>query len=284
MKNLVRVKLLSSSREVLAGAFDSLKKLVSPVYDSDEGHGWKHINEVFDRCIKIHLFINEAEKIDEEYYKIYMLASLLHDVYSSTNRKEHHVLARDLIARLITIKYNRGEGMDTSVLEKHLMASIPKQDGSNWNENSFKFLNFVNVAELGVAMECVLNHRSSTEPNFEIEMVEIFAAADNDPLDIVQVIGRIDSCSQDDKNYIVPLLPEEDKRLLAYDNCTIRTYLHLRDKFGRDGYMFKNMSKDGVFMTYYKDSIEKFWEDVDKVMKDPGLILEYVRENKSGKK
>lgn len=260
--------------------FQSLITLVSPAYDGDEGHGWKHLNEVFNRCIRIHKSISN-DRVDETDYKTYIIATLLHDVYSSTNRKEHHVLARDLIAKLVIIMDKRSDDIDTIKLEKQLMSSIPKQDGSNWNINSFKFLDSITIRVLDQAMDCVLNHRSSNNPLFNTKAGEVFAAADNDPLDIRTIIGRIDSCSQEDKDYVVPILTEEDNKLLAYGKYTIRTYLHLREKFSRDGYMFKNMKPDSMFMTYYKDDLNKFWKEVDEVMEEPGLILQYVREYKN---
>ncbi len=259
--------------------FQTLITLVSPAYDGDEGHGWKHLNEVLKRCTKIHKHFNNGV-IPATAYRVYIVSTLLHDVYSSTDRNQHHVLAASLASNLHQIKNSKQSNVYTQRVEKLTMSKIPKQDGSNWKEDSFKFLDYLTLDEIQIVIDCVVNHRSSNTNKPITLLGKVFAAADNDPVDIRKILGRIDSCSQEDKDYVVPELLEEDKKLLSYDKYTIRTYLHLREKFSRDGYMFKNMKPDSMFMTYYKDDINKFWEEVDEVMKEPGLILQYIREYK----
>jgi HD superfamily phosphodiesterase len=69
-------------------------------YKKDSSHGWNHIEDVAKNALEINrrMILN----LNEEYL---VLAALFHDIYSDTNRKNHHTLAADWFAKFMIKQY-----------------------------------------------------------------------------------------------------------------------------------------------------------------------------------
>ena len=47
-------------------------------------------------------------------------------------------------------------------------------------------------------------------------------------------------------------------------------------KNSKIGYMFTNIKPDGIFMEYYKNDIQKFWDEIDQLILNPKLFDTYL--------
>lgn len=87
---------------------DELSELLKPYYaKNDKAHQWDHVMQVLDNVIYIYSNLDRVPKLANwasclgntvafSFIKV-VIAALYHDMYSTENRKEHHLLAKDYI-------------------------------------------------------------------------------------------------------------------------------------------------------------------------------------------
>ena len=229
-------------------------------YYNDHGidHGTQHINDVLNRSIKIFIWwvnklgiksAKESEELRNLGIKsfggailILIFASIIHDFKQHLDRKNHHKLAAEELINLI-----------------------------NWSVylqsiNNFKWITRISKNNLYIASKVCMEHRSSFEGEFSNILCEIFNAADNDPLNLKTTIQRSYSYTKD--------------RNPELNNAQVKdqVIMHLEDKFSRSGYMFKNLknAEFQIFMEYYKNDLEVFWNSIDKIIVNRYLIDKYL--------
>lgn len=240
-------------------------------------------------------------------YLMLGLAVFTHDMYSDTDRERHHLHASDFIDRLIYINETIGNEDEIYYALHHLLRkdhhnitilSIPNFKYKENAEYSFKWLKYFNTRKsLELVSEAVRCHRAS-ESRFPFinTLPEILSAADRDDLDLTIIINRIyksaidGSCAFNCDNHgfdnhiaVIDGVTHESNKTIkklndeCWTNTVIKTYYHLWEKFSRNGYAFRDLNKDGIYMLYYKDTINEFFNEVDKVIENPYLILYYIK-------
>lgn len=279
-----------------------------------EDHIYNVLRRGIDIAISMHGYreIYYLPRIQHEpdYFTGYLmlgLAVFAHDMYSDIDRERHHLHASDFIDRLIYINETIGNEDEIYYALHHLLRkdhhnitilSIPNFKYKENAEYSFKWLKYFNTRKsLELVSEAVRCHRASeSQFPFINTLPEILSAADRDDLDVKAIIDRIYKCATDGSsifncdikgfdNHIAVIngVTHESNKTIKklngedWDNTVIKTYYHLWEKFSRNGYAFNKLNKDGIYMLYYKDTINEFFNEVDKVIENPYLILYYIK-------
>lgn len=282
----------------------------------DIGHGEDHIYNVLRRGIDIAISMHGYREIyylpalhrEPDYFTGYLmlgLAVFTHDMYSDIDRERHHIHAGDFIDRLAYINQTTGgnkesyniENLLTSRGHRMTILSIPNFKYKDNIGYSFDWLMcFDTQKSLSLVAEAVSEHRASNNNQFVNTLPEILSAADRDDLDVKAIIDRIYKCATDGSSIFNCDIKGFDNHIAVIDNITyesnkiikkldregwtaaeIKTYYHLWEKFSRNGYAFNKLNKDGIYMLYYKDTINEFFNEVDKVIENPYLILYYIK-------
>lgn len=282
----------------------------------DVGHGEDHIYNVLRRGIDIAIAMHGYREIyylptlhrEPDCFTGYLmlgLAVFAHDMYSDTDRERHHLHAGDFIDRLAYINQTTGgnkesyniENLLTSRGHRMTILSIPNFKYKDNIGYSFDWLMcFDTQKSLNLVAEAVSEHRASNNNQFVNTLPEILSAADRDDLDVKAIIDRIYKCATDGSSIFNCDIKGFDNHIAVIDNITyesnkiikkldregwtaaeIKTYYHLWEKFSRNGYAFNKLNKDGIYMLYYKDTINEFFNEVDKVIENPYLILYYIK-------
>ena len=253
-------------------------------YDLD--HGQKHIQDMMIRSIKIlswYLRKNGSSKFRELGLKninaafyIVGVAAIFHDMFQEKDRKFHHELsaqAAENISYNIKKEYNIIDG--EIIKEYNIM---------DWD---YRFRQ-PGRSKL-VALMC-REHRASFSGPFSNILCEIFSAADRDALNLKHIIQRSYSYTkkrrevQPRRNIIIDIngtqfsVDKLMRDLIANDweFDKVEVFYHIIDKFSKVGYMFENINSDGIFMEYYKNDIQKFWDEIDQLILNPKLFDTYL--------
>jgi len=286
--------------------------------NTDKGHDSNHIYHVLKRSIDIVVWLRDKENLEDKIVKGYMLrvilASITHDVFSFTKRKFHHEEAFVLLQKLINLKvleYNPTLNVKEKAImvvdsKLYILGSIPNQDSKNTIEK-FDWLKHYSKLDLFFVSYMVLQHRASYVGEFSSMLCELFSAADRDDLDLNVIVNRVynsivGNVENNKNNDIDKYLRTFDnprstndldvshrlilfkskieflKLELNWDNNKIKTLFHIYEKFSRSGYMFTNLKEDGIYMSYNKDRLEKYWLEVDYLLDNPEYILTYLKE------
>ena len=265
------------------------KKLKHHYYD-DASHGQEHIFGVMEKGFKIlewyllnnnilnlhyeerkHIIFSKDEKVNglqvHTLFVMIGLAAIIHDVYQSKDRKNHHLLAEELCDFFIKEKVSK----KLDISSKDLYFFLP----------DFVFMN--------VGYMCK-QHRASYNGEFRNILCEIFSAADRDALDLKRVIQRSYLYNKDRKevqprrNIIIEIGGTQysvdklvnDLKANDWEHDKIESFYHIIDKFSKIGYMFTNIKSNGIFMEYYKNDIQKFWDEIDQLILNPKLFDTYL--------
>lgn len=281
-------------------------EMVKTAYVSDETHNENHILHVLRRGIDLVLWL-KSDKYDtpivNEYIIKLILASFMHDIYSSTDRKHHHTKAYELLRKICDYKillqnfdiYNTDKIVKTSDTEIEILNLIPGQSPDQAS-SKLSWIRHYHKHDLICISHAVNEHRASYEGDFNSEFSELFSAADRDDLDLNVVINRIYKCAIDKTNIfncdlnnfstldiIIDGVEYKSNLIinnLKCDDIIIKTFYHLWEKFSRVGYMYKNIKSNGIYMSYYKNQIDDFHNEIDKIIKNPLKILDYIKELK----
>lgn len=286
--------------------------------NTDKGHDSNHIYHVLKRSMKIVLWLRDRDNLDGTYVKSYMLrvilASITHDVFSFTKRKFHHEEAYVLLRKLTNLKvleYNNTLNIKEKAImvvdaKLEILGCIPNQDAKDTLEK-FDWLKHYNKLDLHFVSFMVLQHRASYVGEFSSILCELFSAADRDDLDLNIIVNRVYNSTtgnvENNKNneidkylntfdnlkdtvdldvsHQLELFKDKIEFLkleLKWDNNKIKTLYHIYEKFSRSGYMFTNLKEDGIYMSYNKDRLEKYWLEVDYLLDNPEHMLTYLKE------
>ncbi len=137
------------SKDVIERLKEEYCKELDTFYKKDSSHGWSHVEDVAKNALEINrrMILN----LNEEYL---VLAALFHDIYSDTDRKNHHTLAADWFAKFMIKQY--------------------KYDA-------------IDILEMSLAIK---EHRASYNGEYSSLLSEVLAAADRGAPDLNSLIIR----------------------------------------------------------------------------------------------
>ena len=253
-------------------------------YDLD--HGQKHIQDMMIRSIKIlswYLRKNGSSKFRELGLKninaafyIVGVAAIFHDMFQEKDRKFHHELSAQAAENISYNIKKEYDIIDGEIIKEYNIMDWDYRFRQSWRSKL-------------VALMC-REHRASFSGPFSNILCEIFSAADRDELNLKHIIQRSYSYTkkrrevQPRRNIIIDINGTQfsvDK--LMRDLITndwefdkVEVFYHIIDKFSKVGYMFENINPDGIFMEYYKNDIQKFWDEIDGLILNPKLFDTYL--------
>ena len=137
------------SKDIIERLKEEYGEELNTFYKKDSSHGWSHVENVAKNALEINrkMILN----LNEEYL---VLAALFHDIYSDTNRENHHALAADWFAKFM--------------IEQHKYDTI-------------------NILEMSLAIK---EHRASYKREYSSLLSEVLAAADRGAPDLNSLIIR----------------------------------------------------------------------------------------------
>lgn len=252
----------------------------------DLDHGQKHIQEMMIRSLNILCWylknkdFSELQKLGIKNINVLIyivgVAAIFHDLYQEKDRRFHHELAAKE-AEKITSNIR----MDCDIIDGRL---VYEYNTRKWD---YRFRQ-PERSKL-VALLC-REHRASFSGEFSNVLCEIFSAADRDALDLKQIIQRSYSYTkkrrevQPRRNIIIEVgrtqfsIDKLMRDLIANDweFDKVEVFYHIIDKFSKIGYMFDNIKPNGIFMEYYKNDIQNFWNEIDELILNPKLFDNYL--------
>ena len=253
----------------------------------DLDHGQKHIHDMMIRNFNIlswYIKINGFEEFQKIGIKninvlfyVVGVAAIFHDLFQEENRLHHHELAALYAEKIQTFIRKQYDIVDGKLVGEYRVM--------DW-EYKFRSLGKSKL----VALLCK-EHRASFNGEFSNILCEIFSAADRDTLDLKTVIQRSYSYTKKRRevnprrNIIIEIGGTQyyvDK--LMRDLITndwefekVEVFYHIIDKFSKVGYMFTNIKPNGIFMEYYKNDIQKFWDEIDHLITHPLSFEDYLK-------
>lgn len=125
-------------------------KELDAFYKKDSSHGWSHVEDVAKNALEINrkMILN----LNEEHL---VLAALFHDIYSDTDRENHHTLAAEWFVEFMIIEQGK--------------------------------YNTIDILEMSLAIK---EHRASYNGEYSSLLSEVLAAADRGAPDLNSLIGR----------------------------------------------------------------------------------------------
>lgn len=253
-------------------------------YDLD--HGQKHIQDMMIRSIKIlswYLRKNGSSKFRElglkdinAVFYIVGVAAIFHDMFQEKDRRFHHELSAQAAENIFyNIKKER------NIIDGEITIEYNIRD---WD---YRFRQYER-SKL-VALMC-REHRASFSGQFSNILCEIFSAADRDALNLKHIIQRSYSYTkkrrevQPRRNIIIDIDGTQfsvdklmrDLIMNDWEFDKVEVFYHIIDKFSKVGYMFENINPDGIFMEYYKNDIQTFWDKIDGLILNPKLFDTYL--------
>lgn len=313
---LVSIKLIDVDIEIYTKAFLSMWELVKPAYSSSliTAHGEEHILTVLKksmqlvRWLKFHKKSFDCNK-ESKYILSLGLATFLHDVYSESHRDTHHILAHNLVLKIRELaidiqKHDANMGHESLYYSMlNIVTDIDPRGvaiGLIPDEtllSKFKWLNLFTKYDLDNVANMVFEHRASVTKCYSNKLCETFAVADKDELDIKKIVRRcynhtIAIKSKDRKEIkpsdltvkqivhggiVISTVNIVSKLLINKEYILVEVYIHILNKYSRDGYMFENVRQDSLYYKYYGHQLEDFWFDVNKILVTPKLITEYIK-------
>ena len=253
-------------------------------YDLD--HGQKHIQDMMIRSIKIlswYLRKNGSSKFRELGLKninaafyIVGVAAIFHDMFQEKDRKFHHELSAQAAENISYNIKKEYDIIDGEIIKEYNIMDWDYRFRQSWRSKL-------------VALMC-REHRASFSGPFSNILCEIFSAADRDELNLKHIIQRSYSYTkkrrevQPRRNIIIDIngtqfsVDKLMRDLIANDweFDKVEVFYHIIDKFSKVGYMFENINSDGIFMEYYKNDIQKFWDEIDQLILNPKLFDTYL--------
>ena len=252
----------------------------------DLDHGQKHIHDMMIRNFNILSWYIKTNGF-EEFQKIGIkninilfyivgVAAIFHNLFQEENRIQHHELSAQYAEKIPTFIRKQYDIVDGRLVEEDRIM--------DW-EYKFKYPEKSKL----VALLCK-EHRASFNGEFSNILCEIFSAADRDCLDLKQIIQRSYSYTKKRRevnprrNIIIEIggtqysVDKLMRDLIANDweFEKVEVFYHIIDKFSKIGYMFTNIKPDGIFMEYYKNDIQKFWDEIDQLILNPKLFDTYL--------
>lgn len=276
--------------------FVTLWKEVSEHYRNDPSHGLGHLLEVFKNSINMYYAI--FNRIDSAVKK-FILATIMHDLFSFTSRENHHILAKHLLEEIynkleleepdyLLINFSdSGEVLHNTFVDIDTPIAVSCCMNITTIKNAFSGEDILEVANM------VHEHRASKKLGFSSICSEIFNAADKDAPVLDKVVKRIYTCAKVKENKFKSDLngyknlesPYGDftsdvkiKELeaLGWPDTMIKTFYHLWEKYSSNGYMFMGTDKNGVYATYYADKIEVFHNEINLIIETPEKMFELL--------
>lgn len=253
----------------------------------DLDHGQKHIHDMMIRNFNILSWYIKTNGF-EEFQKIGIkninilfyivgIAAIFHDLFQEENRIQHHELSAHYAEKIPTFIRKQYDIVDGRLVEEDRIM--------DW-EYKFKYPEKSKL----VALLCK-EHRASFNGEFSNILCEIFSAADRDCLDLKQIIQRSYSYTKKRRevnprrNIIIEIGGTQysvdklmrDLKANDWEHDKIESFYHIIDKFSKIGYMFTNIKSNGIFMEYYKNDIQKFWDEIDHLITHPLSFDSYLK-------
>jgi len=218
-----------------------------PFYEKvDVAHGLDHVIEVMNTA----LAINHKLRLGISKHDI-IVASIAHDIFSYTDRNEHHKKAQEYILSDVSTIYDY-------------------------------------VSDRESIAYAVGQHRASYKGEYNNKLSELISAADRGAPNIEKIIKRIYQCAID-PNLVFSIdvkgIPElvlptgeslsDTYQLLIDTSFTIaeaKTFVHLYEKYSVSGYARYNT----VYNKYYNNEMLDFFITIENIAKEPELLRNYI--------
>lgn len=236
--------------------------------------------------------------------RMFMLAAVTHDLFSESHRETHHIEAYQFVKAIRSLALSVGVIVDRITIDI-IDVNVAIADATNntalesiqrWVIRELsKPTKEVNefIEDLTTVMYMVLRHRSSIPFNSPVpctlgddfslpylpddDMVRAFRAGDKDEPDLDIILKRMVDVTVHDKKskYKLPI-PQSfrdehkntfiGKELLSVDDL-LKIKFHLIDKFGKDGYAYRDMDISDPYYTYHSKSLNNLFNAVEHIKK-----------------
>lgn len=258
-------KLYTTFQKYVTENADNLRQALEcfgDFYEEDDvEHGIKHVLDVYKRAMNIVIQQNylNTSNFNNVNFKNIAFAAIGHDIFSRTDRDEHHTKAYDLIMR-------RSESICAAFglnpTDVKIIAMACKE-----HRAKFKGTPYSPLSEL-------ISAADRDEPKLESLIKRIYGCAiDKDllfdmekgkPIPNIKVLIDASLRNTEGVNFAVgqklPLpIVVNYLRLNNYREELIKTYVHLIEKYSRHGYA--NLNE--VYKEFYDSSLREFYKEID---------------------
>lgn len=219
------------------GLIDLMYYKTRAYYGNDSsGHGFRHICDV----LTLALLINEKHDLETNIEKI-ILASFVHDMFSSSHRITHHLEAYTFVL------------------------------SSKWRV--FEFLSPEDKMDVAMAVK---EHRASGDGSYWSKLSLLISAADRGYPDMDKIIKRIRKCAQDTNSVFtldvkgIPKmtlpngewLEELYNKMYVVDPVEAKTYTHLYEKYSDKGYAQYNI----IYKSYFAEELNSMYKSINDII------------------
>lgn len=218
-----------------------------PFYENvDKSHGLEHVNEVTDLALEVCDKINEKYSYPISAYDV-IVAGIAHDIFSYTDRDEHHTKAMEYILQ------DTGEIYNYVTNQQHIACAVGE-------------------------------HRASYKGEYTSILSEIISAADRGRPNLHDIIKRVYECACDstlvfnldkdiDTSISIKDLKLKYNQLIkdGFSSETAKTYVHLEEKYSRNGYARYNET----YLLVFNNELQAMWKEIDDILANPMLLFTY---------
>lgn len=292
--NLKRLDLNIEEWDSVGDVFNIFKSLY--IGKADDGHGLTHILSVYNRSLDIWKKVVDMGVVDETMTmaierqelprraRMFMLAAMVHDLFSESHRETHHVEAYEFV-KAMRNRLNMFGTKNLQYIKLKTNTDVSNKinlwlDTYGWGGDRAGL-----TQDLTTVMYMVFRHRSSIpyntpapEDDFKIpylpddDMVRAFRAGDKDEPDLEVLLNRLVTVTVHDKKSVYKLPIDETfkhlnrnvfqgKDLLSKDDL-IKIKYHLIDKFGRKGYAYRDMDVTDPYYLYHGTNLELMFDNI----------------------
>ena len=227
IKKLLEENNMEKYKPLVDKLLEEFKSVLERSYDQDDGHGLEHVMGVVQRALRgndiLNLGLNPKEII---------VAGLFHDIFSKTNREDHHIKGHDYIIN----------SSDLEVFEDIDIVRVARAILEHRASDSKKYVSLY-----------ALDHDKKPfklkddQKYFDSLLSELIASCDNEPLVLQDIVERC---------YKYTVSKHKDSDCVVIED---KVKKHIQEKFSRDGYLkFPYM-----FTVLSEKPLEEFYNEVD---------------------
>lgn len=278
-------------------------------YSKSYAHGFNHIKSVVTQSFKIldwylqnidsDKFNSLIQEIEKNYrirsisslFTCFVLAGVLHDVYQDSDRKDHHTKAKNLCIGIgIGADENGGERFPhslESLIHSGMMKLVSEMCYQHRASFTGKFKNIFceifNTADrdvpdlFNIAKRSYLHNLDclKRDPNYEMEIKE-FETTFKIPVNKIVNVG-VDALESSEIEFTINSKYKYNELVYAgVPKEFANVYIHVWEKYSRDGYVFKDMKVASLYFKYYGNTISKLFNDIDEYLKDTKLFIRLI--------
>ena len=209
------------TRKIINDVQTELKDVLDKFYGESEAHGRGHISEVMNKALRLNQKYNL--KVDPEEI---VLTALLHDIFSNTNRDNHHIEAYQWV-----------------------MSSM--------------YPRLANKEKRTRIANAIKEHRASYKDAYSSVLSELIATADRGYPDLDKILKRmyihVKETNSTTRNGYTMYYTD---RVLSHKEILEQMVYHLEEKYSRKGYI----QYTKLYTIEHGHELEIFLEQVDKII------------------